>query len=53
MGYDNIKELKQVYTDEEANPFLKKGFKLIRILSTRRSTNDLDETRPCYILGLA
>ena len=52
MGFDKIQELKEAYNDEEANEFLKKGFKILKILSTRRATNETEEIRPCYILGL-
>ncbi len=51
MGFDKIKEIKELYSDLEVNTFLKKGFRLLKILSTRKATNDFEEIKPCYILG--
>jgi hypothetical protein len=51
MGLDKIKEIKESYSDKETNSFLRKGFKLLKILSTRKSNNTFEEIKPCYILG--
>lgn len=51
MGLDKIKEIKESYSDKETNIFLRKGFKLLKILSTRKANNTFEEIKPCYILG--
>ena len=51
MGFDKVIELHEVYSDVEANQFLDKKYKLLKILQTRRHTNETEEVRPCYILG--
>jgi len=51
MGFSDVKEIKETYDYEVANSYLLKGYGLLKILSTRTSSNESDEVRPCYILG--
>jgi hypothetical protein len=52
MELCNIKKVKQSYSDEEVNNFLAQGFELIKIISSRTVSMNVEEIRPCYILGL-
>jgi hypothetical protein len=52
MKLCNITKVKESYSDEEVNKYLAKGYELLKIISTRKTSLELDEVRPCYILGL-
>lgn len=52
MKLSDVKQVKESYSDEEVNKFLKDGYELLKILSSRSTTIDVDEVRPCYVLGL-
>lgn len=52
MKLNNITKVKESYSDEEANKYLSKGYEILKIISTRRTSLEVDEVRPCYILGL-
>lgn len=51
MNYKEIKEIKEAFSDDEANIFLKKNFELIKVLQSKRNVNNIEEVRPCYVLG--
>jgi hypothetical protein len=52
MKFSNIVKIKELYSDNEVNTFLDQGYELIKIISSRSNTLDIDEVRPCYVLGL-
>ena len=52
MKLDEVTQLKQTYDEVEVNELLAKGFKIIKIFSTKVKNEDFDEVKPCYILGL-
>jgi hypothetical protein len=52
MKLSTIKKVKELYSDEEVNKYLDKGYELIKIISSRSMNLDVDEVRPCYVLGL-
>ena len=52
MKLSDVKQVKESYSDEEVNRYLKQGYELLKIISSRSTTIDVDEVRPCYILGL-
>lgn len=51
MSYKDIKEVKEAFSDIETNKFLKKSFELLKILQSKRNINNIEEVRPCYVLG--
>jgi len=51
MKLSDVKTLKEAYSDSDANKCLKEGYQILKIISSRSTTADLDEVRPCYILG--
>jgi hypothetical protein len=49
---DEITQIKESFNQDEVNSFLSKGFKLLKILSSKTISNEMDEIRPIYVLGL-
>lgn len=52
MSYANIRKVKESRSDAETNKYLDEGYELIKIISSRTSTAEADEVRPCYVLAL-
>jgi hypothetical protein len=52
MQLGDIKKVKESYSDDEVNTFIDQGYELLKIISSRTSSLDTEEIRPCYILGL-
>jgi len=52
MKLSDIVKVKELYSDMEVNKFLEEGYELIKIISSKSTTLDVDEVRPCYVLGL-
>ena len=51
MQIGDIEKVKETYDVSETNRLLSKGYCLVRILQTRRTTNSDEIVRPIYILG--
>jgi len=51
MKLSDVKKVKEAYSDDEANKFLEQGFEMVKIISSRNTTVDVDEVRPCYVLA--
>ena len=51
MRLDDIKEVREVCSDTEANKLLDRNYELIRILQTKKINNEGETVRPMYILG--
>jgi hypothetical protein len=51
MKLEDITEIVQTRDQDVVNHLLAKGYKIIRILSTKYTTNEGEFVRPCYILG--
>lgn len=52
MKLSDVKKLVEVYSADAANTYLGQGYEILKIISSRNMTPDLDEVRPCYVLGL-
>ena len=52
MKLDEITKIKNLTNEDEVNEHLAKGYKVIKILSTKNSSDFGDEIRPTFILGL-
>lgn len=52
MKIEEVIQIKQTNNETEVNKFLAQGYKLIKILSQKVSTEFGDEIKPVYILGL-
>lgn len=52
MQLGDVKLIKESHSDEEVNDFLGKGYELLKIISSKMASQDIDEIKPCYILGL-
>lgn len=52
MKLDEINQLRQTISETEANELLAKGYRIIKIFSTKTSTEYGDEIKPTYVLGL-
>ena len=52
MSYKKIRKLVETKNVEKANTALDEGYELLKILQTKRTDVELDETKPCHILGL-
>lgn len=52
MKLEEINKIKQTYDAREVNELLARGYRIIKIFSTKQKTEDSDEVKPCYILGL-
>ncbi len=52
MKIDEVNKIEQTYNQEKVNELLAKGYKIIKIFSTKQSVEDSEEIKPCYIMGL-
>ena len=52
MSYANICKVKECRSDEQVNEYLAKGYEIIKIISSRIFSSDIDEVRPCYVMAL-
>lgn len=52
MKLEDITQIKTSKDEPEVNQFLSKGFKIIKILSTKKASDFGDEITPIFILGL-
>jgi len=52
MKLDEINKIEQTHNKDEVNELLAKGYKIVKIFSTKIKNDDFDEIKPCYILGL-
>ena len=54
MKLDEITKVKQTSDEDEVNEYLGKGYKVLKILSSRVATESGgEEIKPVYVLGLA
>jgi len=47
-----IKQIKQSVDPEEVNEYLSKGFRIVKIISSKIKTEQIEEIKPCYILAV-
>ncbi len=52
MKMDEVNKVEQTYDQNKVNELLAKGYKIMKIFSTKQSVEDSEEVKPCYILGL-
>ena len=52
MGLEEIREIKQTTEEDVVNEYLKKGYKLIKILSGKIVIDNHELIQPIYILGI-
>lgn len=52
MKLDEITKIKNLTNEDEVNEYLAKGYVIIKILSTKNSSDFGDEIKPTFILGL-
>jgi hypothetical protein len=52
MQLSDVKKIKESRSDAEVNNYLEQGYELLKIISSRSSSVDVDEIKPCYVLGL-
>lgn len=52
MRMEEITNVKQTKNVDEVNELLAKGYKIVKILSSKSSTGGGEEIIPIYILGL-
>ena len=52
MKLSDVAKIKELYSDDDVNKFLDQGYELLKIISSRSNSIDIDEIRPCYVLGL-
>lgn len=52
MKLEDVKNIKQTRNADEVNELLDRGYKLIKILSSKQSTGGTDEIAPIYIVAL-
>lgn len=51
-SYDGIKEVRQAYTDDEANALMKAGWKLLGYHSNKVTKTDVTEGHDDWLFGL-
>ena len=51
MQLSKIREIRETYGEKKTNELFSKGYELIRILQTKKTTGSDEITRPMYILG--
>lgn len=52
MKLEEVTKIKETTDQNEVNEFLAKGYKILKIISSKTSTPLGEEIRPIYILGL-
>lgn len=52
MKFEEITQIKTTKEEKEVNEYLGRGYKIIKILSTKATTEFGDEIQPIFILGL-
>lgn len=52
MKIDEVKKIKTLTEESEINEFLSRGYKIIKIFSTKRSTEMGETVEPTFILGI-
>ena len=52
MKLEDVTQVKTSKDENEVNQYLAKGFKIIKILSTKKASDFGDEITPVFILGL-
>ncbi len=52
MKMDEVNKLEQTFSQDKVNELLAKGYKIMKIFSTKQSVEDSEEIKPCYIMGL-
>ncbi len=53
MKIDEIRQVKQTVDADEANEYLAKGYRIIKIFSSKVTTEGSEQVMPMYVLGLA
>lgn len=51
MKLEEIQQIKQLYNENEINAYLEKGYKIIKIFSTKVHTDQVEQIQPCYVLA--
>lgn len=52
MKLSDVRRIEQTHDVDRVNNLLNKGYRLIKILSSRTVDNNCEEIRPIYILGI-
>lgn len=52
MKLEDIKQVKISMDEELINQYLAKGYKILKIISSKRTEGERDSIQPCFILGL-
>jgi hypothetical protein len=52
MKLDEVNKIKNITEENEVNEYLAKGYRILKILSTKSSSEFSDEIKPTFILGL-
>ena len=52
MKMDEVNKIEQTYSKDKVNELLAKGYKIMKIFSTKSSVEDNEEIKPCYVMGL-
>ena len=52
MKLDEINKVKQTFDENVVNEYLAKGYRLVKVFSSKIKNEEMDEVRPCYVLGL-
>lgn len=53
MKLEDVKKIKQTSDEKTVNQYLEAGYKIIKIFSTKISTEQGDFVQPTYVLGKA
>tara|TARA_Y100000296_G_scaffold76833_1_gene97829 strand:- start:1485 stop:1655 length:171 start_codon:yes stop_codon:yes gene_type:complete len=52
MKLNEITSIRQTSTEKEVNEYLAKGYRIIKIFSTKVTTDSGEFVQPTYVLGL-
>lgn len=53
MKMEQINKIKQTVDEVEVNEYLAKGYKIIKIFSCKVKQCDVEEVKPCYVMGIS
>ena len=52
MSLENVRRIRETYDESEVNEYLSRGFRLVKILSSRKQVGGCEEVKPVYVLAL-
>jgi hypothetical protein len=49
---EDVSQIKIVYEETQVNEYLSKGYKILKIISSKIMRGEREEVLPCFVLGM-